>query len=158
MKNASCNISYDSGYVHIDKRWRRDIFLMFLISDSVTPCGRHWKKRCCGNSVAEWSQHQWKNGKNFFILRDAISVHSHIAKTTNEKSRRECQVFYFSNVIYFFDSCKIFKFTPKKNDVRIFRLPLLFFILKDLFQFKKLLCPQFFPFISVFSLILHCRE
>jgi hypothetical protein len=48
------------GNVHIHKRWRRDKFLMFLISDSVTLCSSQRKHRCCGDSGAEWSQHQWK--------------------------------------------------------------------------------------------------
>jgi hypothetical protein len=29
VNNTLCNLFYDRGYVHIDKRWRRDILLMF---------------------------------------------------------------------------------------------------------------------------------
>ena len=30
MNNAQCDIFYDSLYVHIHKRWHRDIFLIFV--------------------------------------------------------------------------------------------------------------------------------
>jgi hypothetical protein len=56
--NGFWNIFYDRGYVHIDKRWRRDKFMMFLISDSITLGSLARKKRYCGDSAAEWSQHQ----------------------------------------------------------------------------------------------------
>ncbi len=52
-------------YVHIDKRWHRDIFDVF-ISDSVTRCCWEWERRCRGDSAAEWSHHQWTKCKNFF--------------------------------------------------------------------------------------------
>ena len=43
-------------------------YLYFCISDSITLCSFQWKRRCCGDSVAEWSQHQWKECKKYLII------------------------------------------------------------------------------------------
>ena len=38
-------------------------WFLYICSDSITPCSLQWKKRCCGDSLAQWSQHQWKRCK-----------------------------------------------------------------------------------------------
>ncbi len=46
-----------------------DIFLMFCNLDSIGPSSFQWKRRCRGDSAAEWSQHQRKKCKNYFFRR-----------------------------------------------------------------------------------------
>ncbi len=43
MNNAYCNIFYDRRYVYIDKRWRRDIFLMFRFQTPLHLAARNGK-------------------------------------------------------------------------------------------------------------------
>ncbi len=61
---------------------------MFLISDSITPSSWHWKRKCCGDSAAEWSQHQWKRCKKFFFLeKQLILIDRERAQWNRERGR-----------------------------------------------------------------------
>ncbi len=42
-----------------------------LISDPITHCSSLWKRRYCGDSAAEWSQHQWKKCKKYLCWRSS---------------------------------------------------------------------------------------
>ncbi len=92
-----CNIFYDRRYVHIDKRWRRDIFFDVLTSDSITRCSSGRKRRCCGDSAAKWGQHQWKKCKKYISCGEPIpsslslslSVHSFCLILAERSSERE---------------------------------------------------------------------
>ncbi len=49
-------------------------FFNFFISDSITLCSFQWKRRCCRDSAAEWSQHQSKRCKLYLIDRKSSIV------------------------------------------------------------------------------------
>ncbi len=57
---------------HWQEKAQRYIFDI-LISDSITSCSLQWERKCCGDSGAEWSQHQRNWCKWYLIWRDKWS-------------------------------------------------------------------------------------
>ncbi len=81
------NVKYlmAEGMLALAQRYIFDV----LISDSITPCSWEWKRRYCGDSAAEWSQHQWKNGKQKLFWRNSwlLEIEIEMKKSRNSHER-----------------------------------------------------------------------
>ena len=58
-------ILWQSVCSHSQEMAQRYIFDFCIFSDSITLCSCQWKRRCCGDSLAQWSQHPWKRCKKW---------------------------------------------------------------------------------------------
>ena len=89
-----------------DYKERHDWFLYFF-SDSITWCNFRWEWRFCGDSLALWSEHQWKRCKKsqkwnvvdkIKRLRDRVSDHENGIQEADglcESEERRKSVFLF---------------------------------------------------------------
>ena len=69
-------IFYDRGYVPFSMRWEWDIFLIFHSLDTFTCGSWEWERKCCWDSLEEWSKSGWKKCKILisFLLNVCVCV------------------------------------------------------------------------------------